>query len=65
MTNILNQKLAKVNDNISVYRYDNGWMFELGGRDEDGDWKTVKTLCLSEDDVIALFREWNSMDMDN
>ena len=65
MTNILNQKLAKVNDNISVYRYDNGWMFELGGRDEDGDWKTVKTLCLTEDDVIALFREWNNMDMDN
>ena len=65
MTKLLNQKLAKVNDNISVYRYDNGWMFELGGRDEDGDWKTVKTLCLSEDDVIALFREWNNMDMDN
>lgn len=65
MTKLLNQKLAKVNDNISVYRYDNGWMFELGGRDEDGDWKTVKTLCLTEDDVIALFREWNNMDMDN
>ena len=58
-------KLAKVSESITVYRYDNGWMFELGGRDEDGDWKTVKTLCLSEDDVIALFREWNSMDMDN
>ena len=24
-------KLAKVNENISINRYDNGWMIEIGG----------------------------------
>ena len=25
-------KLVKVNENISINRYDNGWMVEIGGR---------------------------------
>lgn len=59
------KKLSKVNENVTIYRYDNGWMFELSGRDKDGNYKTIKTLCSSEDDVIGLFKEWNTMELDN
>ena len=28
-------KLKKVNENVTVYRYDNGWMVEIGGKDKN------------------------------
>ena len=59
------KKLSKVNENISINRYDNGWMVEIGGRDKDNEWKTSKTLCNTEDELIALIKEWNSMELDN
>lgn len=57
-------KLAKVNENISINRYDNGWMIEIGGRDKKDDWKTAKILCNTEDELIALIKEWNTMDVE-
>lgn len=61
---ILNKKLTKVNDSFTVNRYDNGWMVEIGGRDEDNDWKTTKTLCNTEEELITLINEYNSMDVE-
>ena len=58
-------KLVKVNENISINRYDNGWMVEIGGRDKKEDWKTTKTLCNSEEELIALIKEYNAMDLDS
>ena len=58
-------KLAKVNESITINRYDNGFMIEVGGRDEDSDWKTAKVLCNSEQEMLAVVQEWNSMDLDN
>jgi len=58
-------KLIKVNENISINRYDNGWMVEIGGRDKKEDWKTTKTLCNTEEELIALIKEYNAMDLDN
>jgi hypothetical protein len=58
-------KLTKVNENISINRYDNGWMVEIGGRDKKEDWKTTKTLCNTEEELIALIKEYNAMDLDN
>ena len=57
-------KLAKVNENISINRYDNGWMIEIGGRDKKDDWKTAKILCNTEDELLALIKEWNTMDVE-
>jgi hypothetical protein len=59
------KKLAKVNESITINRYDNGWMVEVGGRDDDNDWKTAKIMCASEEDMIAVVKEWNSMDIDS
>ena len=58
-------KLAKVNENISINRYDNGWMVEVGGRDKKEEWKTAKVMCNTEEELIAIIKEWNLMDLDN
>jgi hypothetical protein len=58
-------KLSKVNESITLNRYDNGWMVEVGGRDHENDWKTAKIMCSSEAEVIEVVQEWNSMDLDN
>ena len=56
-------KLAKVNDSFSVYRYDNGWMLEVSGNDKKDDWKTAKIMCNSEEELFALIKEYNSMEV--
>lgn len=58
-------KLTKVNESISLYRYDNGWMVEISGKDKKDDWKTTKTLCNTEDELLALIKEYNTMELDN
>ena len=58
-------KLAKVNESITINRYDNGYMVEVGGRDDDSEWKTAKILCNTEDDMLAVVQEWTTMDLDN
>ena len=58
-------KLAKVNESITLNRYDNGYMVEVGGRDDDSEWKTAKILCNTEEEMLAVVKEWTSMDIDN
>lgn len=58
-------KLAKVNETINVNRYDNGWMVEVGGRDDEDNWTTAKILCNSEDEVIDIIKEWNTMEIES
>jgi hypothetical protein len=58
-------KLVKVNESITINRYDNAWMVEIGGRDKKEDWKNSKTVCNTEEELIALIKEYNSMDLDN
>jgi hypothetical protein len=58
-------KLSKVNESITINRYDNGFMVEVGGRDTDNDWKNCKILCTTEDEMFAVVKEWNAMEMDS
>jgi hypothetical protein len=58
-------KLAKVNESITLNRYYNGYMVEVGGRDEDSEWKTAKILCNSEEEMLEVVKEWTTMDIDN
>jgi hypothetical protein len=57
-------KLSKVNESITINRYDNGFMVEVGGRDDENDWKSAKILCTTEEEMIAVVKEWNSMEID-
>ena len=59
------KKLSKVNESITLNRYDNGWMVEVGGRDDESEWKTAKVMCNTEEELIAVIKEWNTMDLDN
>lgn len=58
-------KLATVSESINVYRYDNGWMVEIGGKDTKDDWKTAKIMCATEEEMIQLIKEYNSMELNN
>jgi len=57
-------KLAKVNESITINRYDNGWMVEIGGRNKKEEWSTTKTLCNTEDELITIIKEYNTMELD-
>ena len=57
-------KLSKVNESITLNRYDNGFMVEVGGRDNENDWKTAKILCSTEEEMMAVVREWTAMEID-
>jgi hypothetical protein len=60
----LSSKLEKVNDSFSVNMYDNGYMFEMGGRNEDEDWVTAKIVCNNIDELVALIKEASEMPRD-
>jgi len=60
----LSDKLDKVSDNFSINRYDNGYMIEVGGKRED-DWQTAKILVSNVDELIALIREYDSMELND
>ena len=53
----LSDKLTKVGESLTVNMYDNGYMVEVSGRDEDGDWATAKILCMSLDEVTEVITE--------
>ena len=58
-------KLSKVSESYTVYRYDNGFMIEVSGRNEENDWKTVKLLCNTEAELLEVIKEANIMTLDN
>ena len=64
MTYKLADKMAKVNDNFSVNMYDNGFMFEISGRDHADDWSTAKILCTSVEQLVELIKEATEMEKD-
>jgi hypothetical protein len=60
----LSDKLAKVSDNLTVNMYDNGYMVEVGGRDDESDWKTAKIMCQTLEQVFAVITEASKMERD-
>jgi len=61
----ISDKLTKVNDNFSVQMYDNGYMFEISGRDADNDYKTAKIMASSIPQLISLIEEAAEMERDD
>lgn len=56
--------LKKISESITFYRYDNGWMIEVSGRNKNDDYKTQKLLCNTEEELINIIKEANSMELD-
>jgi hypothetical protein len=44
--------------------YDNGFMFEISGRNSEEDWRSVKILCNTQDQLISLINEATEMTRD-
>ena len=57
-------KLAKVSESFSVNMYDNGYMFEISGRDKKGDNKRAKIMCSTVEQLVALVQEATELDRD-
>lgn len=60
----ISDKLAKVNDNFTVYMYDNGFMLEIGGQNKKQDWATTKIMCGSVTELVDLINEAANMERD-
>jgi hypothetical protein len=53
----VSDKLAKVDETFHVTMYDNGFMVEVSGRDNEDEWATTKILCSTFDEVVATIKE--------
>ena len=50
-------KLAKVNEEMTIKMVDNGFVFEINGRGHDEDWKGAKIIVNTVDELVTLIKE--------
>lgn len=60
----IGDKLVKVNESFTVNMFDNGFMFEISGRDKNSDYKTVKITVADLAQLSALVQEATEMERD-
>ena len=53
----VSDKITKIGDSVQVYFYDNGFMVEASGRDDQEDWKTAKIMCNTIEEVSEILKE--------
>jgi hypothetical protein len=63
--NKIGDKLVKINESLTINRYDNGFMVEASGRNKKGDYINAKIVCNTLDEVLALVKEAGEMDLDS
>ncbi len=61
----VSDKLSKVSDSFTVNMYDNGFMVEVSGRNEDNDWASAKILCNDLDAMVEVVKEIAYLPRDN
>ena len=61
----ISDKLVKVNDSYTVNMYDNGFMFEISGRDKKEDYKSAKIMCSNLEQLFLLVGEAAEMERDS
>lgn len=64
IVNKVSDKLSKVNEAFTINMYDNGFMFEISGRDKNNDYKTVKIMVNDVAQLSALVQEVTEMERD-
>jgi hypothetical protein len=60
----ISDKLVKVNESYSINMYDNGFMFEISGRDAENDYKSAKIMVSTVEELVALVKEAAELDRD-
>lgn len=53
----ISDKLFKVDESLSIHMYDNGYMIEVGGRDDEDNWASAKILCDSLEKIFEYITE--------
>ncbi len=61
----ISDKLEKVDESFTINMYDNGFMFEISGRDADEDYKTTKIMCSNIEELVELVREATDLERDD
>lgn len=58
----LSTVFSAVNDSVTVYRFENGWMVEVSGRDlAEEEWPTKKIVCSDLKNVLTLLEEYSKI----
>lgn len=60
----VSDKLSKVDNSFTINMYDNGFMVEVGGRNEDDDWANDRIMVSTVDELLALVEETAKMKRD-
>jgi len=55
--NKIGDKLAKVSDNFTINMYDNGFLVEISGRDEDEEYRNAKIMVPTVEQLLVLVKE--------
>jgi hypothetical protein len=55
-------KIVKIESTITIQIVDNGYMFEVGGRDANDEWKNVKIVCTTRSELDSLLDEALELD---
>jgi hypothetical protein len=64
MATTISDKLTKVNEAFTINMYDNGFMIEVGGRDDNDEWKNTKIIVPTIEELVELVKEAASMPRD-
>ena len=60
----ISDKLIKVNEAFTINMYDNGFMIEVGGRDDNDEWKNTKIIVSTVEELVELVKEAVSLPRD-
>ena len=63
--NKISDKVVKVSENFNISMYDNGFMLEVGGRDKKDEYRSVKLIVPTVDELIELVKEVTSMERES
>lgn len=59
--NMVSNLFSSVNDSVTVYRFENGWMVEISGRDRFDEWPTKKIVCSDLKNVLTILEEYSKI----
>lgn len=45
VTETISEKIRKRDEDFRIYTYDNGYLIEVGGRNDEDDWVTAKVFA--------------------
>ena len=48
----IKEKITKRDEDFRIYTYDNGYLIEVGGRDDEGEWVTAKVFAVGTQEVL-------------